>query len=229
MALGAVAALALTACGGGDDDSDDTSASSRSTTTSSTAEPASSSPELDGLDYRAALLAPDDLGFLPASFTVADTGDTKGSFLRDVCGRDADEALTAAAGEFVELQDAAPSASVTTSVQAFATENQAKSALGVTEAQARVCDTIGTFVDSTGATFAPIDTPLIQDAGDEQLSLFTRKTDTGLLVADHFVRDGQFVFAIRFAADRTSPVTQQTAGAITDEAARKFTNWVDDQ
>lgn len=67
--------------------------------------------------------------------------------------------------------------------------------------------------------------------GDDErsTSLFVRKADAGLLIADQFVLDGPFVFSVRVVAARNSAIHEGIASSVIDIADRQFQSWVDDQ
>jgi hypothetical protein len=220
----AIAGLLCAACGGGDDGGG-AGASERPTTTSRVE---SSGNDTSGIDYESALLSVDDLRFLTTDFAVVEAGDAAETVIRDLCGQESQGGLAATAGAFRQMIGSNQSASVTPSVRAFDSEADAKTAFAVATAQAEACENVTDFVDAEGATFEPLPSPLIQDAGDETVTLFARKTDTGLVVGDHLVRDGRFVYAIRFALSGTSPVTESIAGTIATEGSRKFENWTEE-
>jgi hypothetical protein len=214
----AAVVLALAACGGGSSPATQSPASTASPTE------APSSVNVKALDYSGALFAVDDLnGIAPGAYHTADEADMAGLRLRSQCNKDTPDP-GADAGSLLELQDEVPSLSATTSVHAFADQADAAAVFGTVKEIAQTCASY----ETQGDTFERISTPGIQPAGDDSFSLFVRKTDTGLLVADHFVLRGPFVFDFRWAIDRSAAI-KGIAGVIVDEAVRKFIGWADDQ
>jgi hypothetical protein len=217
--------LAVAGCGGGDGET-----SSQPSTTTSGAEPtggeSGGGSSGGNVVYREALLTPEDLDFVSGELSVVDTGDMKDSVIRGVCGREG-TGLGAEAGEFAEIQDAGTTMSITTSVQEFASEADAETAFAVTRSQADVCENVTTYEDQ-GGTFRPLETPPIVRGGEDEVTVLGEKTDTGLVVGDHFVRAGPYVFDIRFAVAGSANVLN-SVGAIADTAVLKFDRWLNSQ
>ncbi len=131
------------------------------------------------------------------------------------------------AGEYRELRSRSSTVSITTSVYAFAREQDAIDAFATSKNIAEGCPTTATYTSQDG-TFAPSASPTIQNAGDDAFTLFARETDTGLLVGDHFVRRNRYIFDIRFAVSGSSAVDVGTLATVATEANREFVSWADD-
>jgi len=224
VALVAVAALAVAACGDDGDDNGDAS-------DEETEEPAEADEgdEVDvaGLDYTGALFTIEDVeGLVPGDYVSGADEDPNiaGFQLRSLCGQDR-VGPEAAEGEQLPLDDADETLSFTTSVQAFDSVEEAETAFELSNGIAEQCDTF--ISESSGNQFARAPEPGISESGDESFDLFARNTESGLLVGDHIVRQGQFVFDVRIIRLSTSPYSDAVLATLADEASEKFLDWVE--
>ena len=176
--------------------------------------------------YGPALVSAEDLQFI-GDFLVAGQGSTAGRHLPTLCGRRGSPTPRAVAGGFRELQQPGAGVSVTASVYGFASDEAAKQAFASSRGVANTCHRSSTFT-SDGATFVRTANPTVQNGGDESFSLFARRTDTGLVVADVFVRGGRYVLALRFAVPPGAAVDAGVVATAATEASREFASWADD-
>lgn len=219
----ASALLVLGACGGSSPPATQTTTSAISPTTSPTQEP--SAVDVTTLDYTDALFTVGDLnGMLPGTYHTADEGDMAGLKVRGQCGKSTPDPA-ADAGQLLELQDEEPSYSVTTSVHGFADAADAAAVFNAVKKIAKTCP----GYESDGDTFERASAPLIQPAGDDSFNLYASKTTTGLIVADHFVLRGPFVFDVRWAIASNSTMNVGISGVVVDQAVKKFISWSDEQ
>ncbi len=215
------ALVVVQGCGGDGNRGDD--AAAKRTTTSTTQGVA----DITKLDFGPAVVAAEDLDFIGDEFIVAAHGRTVGTPLRMLCGHDDQEAPVAVAGEYLELHNSEATVAVTTSVHAFASDDEAKAAFAASRAVAEECPPTSAF-ESQDGTFVVTAIPTIQNAGDEAFSLFTRETGTGAVVADHFVRQHQYVLDVHFAVSGTGAVDAGILATVATEANREFASWADD-
>ncbi len=203
-----MAALVLQACGDHGSSGDDAAANTK-------------------IAYGRALVSAADLGFVADDFVVADEGGTADTHLRVLCGRGARRTPTAAGGQFRELRSPEAAISVTSSVHAFASEEDAKRSFDSSRKIARSCSKATPFT-SHGATFVATAGPTIQNGADESFSLFARQTDTALVVADHIARRGRYILDVHFDVSRDAAVDPGILATVATEASREFASWADD-
>ena len=221
LATLAACALLVAACSDSSDDSGDDASDE------ATEESAGGGEDVDveGLDYAGALFTTEDFeSFVPGDYVVDDQGAEDNEPIHGLCG-EAPAGPAATGGEFLIIQDAGPSISFLTSVQAYETEDEAEQAFSLARSTVESCEE---FVEQGDpfVTIAPVEIP---ESGDESLDLFTMKLDTDLLVADHFVRNGQFVFDVRMVRSQDSTFSAETLATMASEAQDKFNGWVEEQ
>ena len=221
VALVASVTLVVAACGDDGDDSDD--ASDDATEEPAPDDDSGGDVDVQGLDYTGALFTVEDFdGIVPGDYVAADEASTAGSRLRGLCG-EGQVGPEAVAGELLELQDAEPTISFTTSVDGFASEEDAADAFARARDIAEPCESYVSQGDPFERT-----SPLVTDEyGDESFNLFAHKTDTGLYVGDYFARQGQFVFDVRIAAGASSPYSEAVLAGPVEAAVQKFLDWVE--
>ena len=223
VALVMSAMLLVAACGDGDDNGDDAS-------DEATEEPAGDGGEdidVEGLDYPAAVFTIDDFeGFVPGEYVPGDEASLADVPIHpDLCAESVadSEAVT---GYALNFEDAGNTMSFTAAVLAFTTKQEAEEAFESARTVAESCEAY--VSQSTGNSFTREAPPGISESGEESFDLFAR-SDGGLLVGDHVVRDGQFVFRVRVILEQNSAFSAETLATMAEEAQNKFIDWVDEQ
>lgn len=224
VVLGAVLVLVVAACG--DDNNNNGDASDEETEEPAEADEGDAI-DVAGLDYTGALFTIEDVeGLVPGDYVSSADEDPNiaGFQLRNLCGQDR-VGPEAAEGAQFPLDDADETLSFTTSVQAFDSVEEAGTAFELSHSIAEQCDTF--ISESSGNQFARAPEPGISESGDESFDLFARNTESGLLVGDHIVRQGQFVFDVRIIRLETSPYSDAVLATLAEEASEKFLDWVE--
>jgi hypothetical protein len=209
-------ALVVAGCTGGGTDG----ATSRTTTGKARA--------LTAADAQVALPSAEDLSVVADGISVTDDGPIRDGRLEPICGRGAGVGPAARSARFRVLRNDAGTVELTASVFEFAREREARASVGAFRAAVRACRGTTRFTNPAGS-FVRDRGLVVQNGGDEAVTLFGHDDSSGLRVGEHVVRRGRDVLELRFSVASSASVDPGALTSFATEAGREFASWADDE